>query len=192
MHISLCKLNYETHSILLEQPEQQFISASNTVLHRESISKSNLEELTRSLRTITGWSNLDFNKDRVMEIGYATALGGSKGARDLLNKSFSGNRVIVFEGANLREDVVFCRVVHGRWVRGDSTKPLAYVVLIDFTDFHQRTGDTEARATLDVGWAVLHEIWHVVEDSEDLQNDSDDCDSFNPRYMGFNSGLALN
>jgi hypothetical protein len=42
-------------------------------------------------------------------------------------------------------------------------------VLIDFTDFHQLTGDAEARAAFDVGWGLLHEIDHVVSGSEDAK-----------------------
>ena len=46
-----------------------------------------------------------------------------------------------------------------------------HIVLIDFDDFRQVSGDKQARAAFDVGWAVLHEIDHVVEDSEDPQID---------------------
>ena len=50
--------------------------------------------------------------------------------------------------------------------------------LIDFDDFRQVSGDRQARAAFDVGWAVLHEIDHVVADSEDPQTDvPGDCES---------------
>lgn len=56
--------------------------------------------------------------------------------------------------------------MRGRWIRGESNKPPAFVVLVDFTDFHQLSGDAEARAAFDVGWGLLHELDHVVRDSE--------------------------
>jgi hypothetical protein len=45
------------------------------------------------------------------------------------------------------------------------------VILIDFADFRQVIGDKQALAAFDVGWAVLHEIDHVTEDSQDPQQD---------------------
>jgi hypothetical protein len=45
------------------------------------------------------------------------------------------------------------------------------VVLIDFTDFQQLSGDAEARAAFDVGWGLLHEIDHVVSGSEDPKDE---------------------
>jgi hypothetical protein len=52
-----------------------------------------------------------------------------------------------------------------------------FVVLIDFADFRQVSGDKQARAAFDVGWAVLHEVDHVVEGSEDpLEDVAGDCE----------------
>ena len=153
-----------------------FASNNDNIVVRKNVSKENREELARRLRVITGWSSLDFNSDGALKIGDSAARGGSKGARDLLNKSFSGNRVILFEDASSRKDVVFCRVVLGKL----DPMPAAdvYVVLIDFADFRQVSGDKQARAAFDVGWAVLHEIDHVVEDSQDPKNDiPGDCEA---------------
>ena len=86
------------------------------------------------------------------------------------SQALKGANVIILEDASSRSDVAFCRVVRGRWLRNESTQPPAFVVLIDFTDFRQLTGDVEARAAFDVGWGLLHEIDHVVNDSEDAQN----------------------
>lgn len=153
-----------------------FASSSDNVVVRQNVSKSDREELAQRLRTITGWTNLDFNADGALKIGDATAYGGSKGARDLLSKTFSGKRVILFEDASSRKDVVFCRVVLGKLDRMPEAE--VFVVLIDFADFRQVTGDKQARAAFDVGWAVLHEIDHVVQDSEDPTNDvPGDCES---------------
>src|SRR5918997_3903828 len=91
-----------------------FASNSDNVVVRKNVSKADREELAQRLRTITGWSSLDFNDDGALRVGDAGARGGSKGAPDLLNKSFSGKRVILFEDASSRKDVVFCRVVLGK------------------------------------------------------------------------------
>ena len=153
-----------------------FASPGDKIVVRQNVSTSDREELAQRLRTITGWTNLSFNSDGVLTIGEAIARGGSKGARDLLDKTFSGKRVILFEDASSRKDVAFCRVALGKL----DSLPAAevHVVLIDFADFRQVTGDKQARAAFDVGWAVLHEIDHVVEDSEDPKDDvPGDCEA---------------
>jgi hypothetical protein len=131
------------------------------------VSRSHRDELVRRLRVITGWSNLDFDANGALSLGGGQTTSGSEGARMLLSQAIKGTNVIVLEDASSRSDVAFCRVVRGRWIRGESSRPPAYVVLIDFTDFHRLTGDVEARAAFDVGWGLLHEIDHVVRDSED-------------------------
>jgi hypothetical protein len=78
-----------------------------------------------------------------------------------------GEKVIVIEDASSRSDIAFCKVVPGKWLPGASDKLPAYVVLLDFTDFEKVTGDEKARAAFDVGWGFLHELDHVMNDSDD-------------------------
>jgi hypothetical protein len=142
--------------------------ASRIVL-RPEVSRSHREELIARLRVITGLSTLNFDSNGSLRLGEQVS-GGSESARILLAEAVPGPSLIVLEEASSRSDVAFCRVVRGRWVRGESNKPPAFVVLIDFTDFHQLSGDAEARAAFDVGWGLLHEIDHVVKDSEDARD----------------------
>jgi len=97
---------------------------------------------------------------------------GSKQARALLIEAVSGNKVVVIEDASSSSDVAFCRVVPGRWLSDAKTKTPAFVVLIDFTDFKQVSGDSQARASFDVGWGFLHELDHVIADSTDAEDPS--------------------
>src|ERR1051325_6826090 len=137
------------------------------VMLRPEVSRAHREELVVRLRLITGFNNLSFDSNGSLHLGDQQTTGGSESARLLLAEAIAGPNVIVVEDASSRSDVAFCRVVQGRWVRGESNKPRAFVVLIDFTDFHQLSGDAEARAAFDVGWGLLHEIVHVVKDSDD-------------------------
>jgi hypothetical protein len=153
-------------------------ATKENVVARKTVSQTNREELVLRLRTITGWSDLAFNADGALKIGYAGPKEGSRIAGDLLNRAFSGNRVILLEDASSRKDVVFCRVVQGVLDNPSNDSSEVYVVLIDFADFDQVSGDKPARAAFDVGWAVLHEMDHVVEDSQDpLENGAGDCES---------------
>jgi hypothetical protein len=139
------------------------------VVLRPEVSRSHREELITRLRTITGLSRLNFDSNGSLRLGDQTT-GGSVSARSLLAEALGGPNLIVLEDASSRADVAFCRVVRGRWISGEANKPPAFVVLIDFTDFHKLSGDAEARAAFDVGWGLLHEIDHVVKDSEDARD----------------------
>jgi len=147
--------------------------ASSHVLIKPDIRSAHREELVARLRMITGLSNLDFDNDGALRFDVNQARGGSASARELLSQAVAGTNVIVLEDASSRSDVAFCRVVRGRWKRDESNRPPAYVVLIDFTDFQQLSGDAEARAAFDVGWGLLHEIDHVVSGSEDAKGEKD-------------------
>ncbi len=146
-------------------------AAESRVILRSDVTRRHGEELTARLRAITGLSNLHFESDGSLRFDANQTTAGSETSRELLAQAVSGENVIILEDASSRADVAFCRVVRGRWVHGESAMPPAYVVLIDFTDFHQLSGDSEARAAFDVGWGLLHEIDHVVSNSEDAKSD---------------------
>jgi hypothetical protein len=94
-------------------------------------------------------------------------VGGSASARALLTAAVYGPNILILEDASNRLDVVFCQVIPGRWSGSDSQHPPVYVVLIDFADFDHLMGDQPALAAFDVGWGLLHEIDHAVNDSSD-------------------------
>lgn len=141
--------------------------SASRVLLRENVSRTHRDQLINKLRRITGWTRLAFTGDGALSIEAGDTFRGSKSARSLLASAVAGKNVVVLEDASSRADVAFCRVVPGRWTNDNNTGLEAYVVLIDFTDFEQIIGDAEARRSFDVGWAVLHELDHVVQNSED-------------------------
>jgi hypothetical protein len=143
------------------------------VFLRDDVSREHRDQLTNKLRKITGWSKLAFADDGALIIDSRDSSKGSKSARSLLTQAVTGKNVIVIEDASSRLDLAFCRVVPGRWTNADSARLPVYVVLIDFTDFDQIVGDEKAREAFDVGWAVLHELDHVVSNSEDLDGDDE-------------------
>src|ERR1041385_7725854 len=142
-------------------------SSSGKVVVRENVSTTQRQELIASLKIITGWSSLHFDHQGVLQVGSEPAAYGSATARSLLTRAVDGNKIIVLEDASSRHDVAFCRVVEARWLTNTGARLPAFVVLIDFADFHEVIGDKEARAAFNVGWGVLHELDHVVSDSTD-------------------------
>ena len=170
----MCKLVI----VLIVSSIPAFASTTDRMVIRDNISPAHREELAQRLRLITGWTDLTFNEDGAFRTG-GHLTGGSQSARDLLDNAFSGSRTIEFEDASGRKDVVFCRVILAKPETDSLDQHEVHLVQIDFSDFQQVTGDKRAHAAFNVGWAVLHEIEHVVSDSSDPQQDSDagDCES---------------
>ena len=139
---------------------------SNIICRRE-FSAAHRDELVAKLRAITGWRDLDFQGDGALPPGTETPASGSQTARDLITRAAAGHNVLILEDASNRSDVAFARVLPGFWKREANAHPPVYVVLIDFADFDRLMGDTEALSAFDVGWALLHEVAHVVNDSDD-------------------------
>lgn len=137
------------------------------IVCRAEMSSSRRLELAEQLRVITGWTKLRFDGDGVLRFGEAQPVDGSPTARALFHSAQSGENLIVLEDASGRADVVFSRVLAGRWKRQASDRPPAFVVQIDFADFSRVRGDRDARAAFNAGWGVMHEIDHVVHDSAD-------------------------
>ena len=154
-------------------------SETSKVVARKSVSESHRAELEDKLKAITGWRDLRFMPDGRLLLGTSRASVGSNTARELLKRTVAGEHVILLEDATGRKDVAFCRVDATAWANDLPGDRSVYVVLIDFADFKQVSGDRKARAAFDVGWAVLHEIDHVVEDSVDpmFAGETGECES---------------
>lgn len=151
---------------------------TNAVVVRDDVAANDRESLVQKLRKITGWQDLRFDSSGLLQPGTREPIKGSVGARELLSKAVAGPNVIVLEDASSRTDVAFCQVVEAHSVRPSSSVGPIFVVRIDFEDFERVMGDKEARAAFDVGWAVLHEIDHVVRGSVDPASHSSvgDCE----------------
>ena len=137
------------------------------IVCREEVSAVRRDELAHKLQAITGWRDLNFDSSGTLRLAGDSPDGGSSSARNLLAKTLAGDTVLILEDASNRTDVVFARVVPGRWKNNLTENPTAFVVLIDFADFDRLMGDQPALEAFNVGWSVLHEIDHVVNDSVD-------------------------
>ncbi|HYX30178.1 MAG TPA: hypothetical protein VE863_16670 [Pyrinomonadaceae bacterium] len=152
---------------------------SSKIICREDLSVARRQELASKLRLITGWTEIDFDRDGALQLTEETTTQGSPTARELIGKAMTGNNVVVLEDASNRQDVVFSRVVPGKWTNTSRENPPAYVILIDFADFEHLIGDKTALKAFDVGWAFLHELDHVMNDSPDSAtlHDPGECEA---------------
>ncbi len=154
--------------ILLLLATASFAEPSHSnVVCRKNLSQANRDKLASKLRRITGWSDLRFDRSGALQRGNAEPAGGSRGARDLIEKAIFGRDVVVLEDASKRADVAFCRLIPARWANDSLKNPPAHVVQIDFADFEQVLGDERALQAFNVGWGLLHEFDHIVNDSPD-------------------------
>ncbi len=151
--------------LIIYPTELRANKTQSSVVCRDDLSAERRDELANKLRRITGWPDLRFDRSGTLRVGTREAVGGSKSARELVASVIDGTSFVVLEDASQRSDVVFCRVVPGRWKADATNKPPAYVVLIDFADFEHLTGDERALDAFDVGWGLLHELDHIVNDS---------------------------
>jgi hypothetical protein len=153
-----------------------FAGSAGRVFVYKNMAKARRDQLSKSLQRITGWKDLRFD-DNGSLVFSGDADGGSALARDVLKKAVSGNSDFAIDDASRRSDVVFCRVVPGRWINGKHDLPVK-VILIDFADFDQVFGDETALAAFNVGWGMLHELVHEVNNLDDTEVDGQigDCE----------------
>lgn len=137
------------------------------VVCRESLNASRRENLEKALREITGWSELRFDRSGMLRLGSMASVGGSSTARALLEQSTFGHNFIVIEDASGRAEVAFSQVVDGKWKSESVSGPPAFVIQIDFSDFDHVLGDRRALKAFNAGWALLHELDHVINNSHD-------------------------
>ena len=93
------------------------------ILSRPELVSGRRQELADKLRAITGWPGLHFDGEGALRFGDEQPEGGSETARALLTAAAGGKNLILLEDASNRADVVFCRVVEGRWRRGADARP---------------------------------------------------------------------
>ena len=139
----------------------------SNVICREELSGRHRDQLAKKLRRITGWPELKFDRSGFLRRGNAEPIGGSQTARDLVTKAIYGTHVVVIEDASKQADVAFCRVLPGKWKNNSASNLPAHVVQIDFADFEQVLGDERALEAFNVGWGLLHEFDHIINDSPD-------------------------
>ena len=153
--------------LLLSAGDALAQSNRNHVVIRDDVSVVHRQQLAKKLGAITGFADLKFDRDGFLRAGNSQPAGGSPGARELIASAISGLNLVVIEQATNSVEVAFCRVIPGRWKKNAASSPPVFVVQIDFADFDQLIGDERALEAFNVGWGLLHELDHIVNDSPD-------------------------
>jgi hypothetical protein len=124
-------------------------------------SSAQVEELTRSLRRITGFDELHFAKDGSLAVGSAQS-GGSATARQILSCALSSGSVFIIEDHSGSTSVNFGQLNEGlRYEDAITGLRLAvWRVRLDFYDFREMQASREVRDSFDAGFTTLHELSH--------------------------------
>lgn len=150
-------------SVTLAEPTRR----QTNIVCQAAFPRAKREDLATRLRAITGWADLEFDKNGSLQLGINTPVGGSETARGLLSAALTNESILILEDASKRKDVVFGKLVRGPSTNTNPGSTPVYVVLIDFTDFDSLIGDRPALAAFDAGWGLLHEIDHAINKSHD-------------------------
>jgi hypothetical protein len=124
-------------------------------------SGARVEELTRSLRRITGFSELHFANDGSLVVGDAQS-EGSATARRILSRSLKSSSVFIIEDHSGSPSVNFGQLNEGLRYEDaiTSLRLTVWRVRLDFADFREMQASREVRDSFDAGFTALHELLH--------------------------------
>ncbi len=117
------------------------------------------------LQRKTGFTGMRFDEAGFLTIGDRSQIrGGSAAARKLLLDAVDGKQSINLQSHNRSARVIFARVgASSKTICWSTNSQIAIAPIeIDFADFKHLRGDGEAVEAFDPGFAILHELCHVV------------------------------
>jgi hypothetical protein len=143
---------------------------------KHALKPKQLQTLLKSLRTQTGWQQLEFDQEGFLTCPEETQFaGGSAAARKLVSAAMDAAIAFDLESHTNTANVAFARLavpVHFRSM-ASSRQIDVFPVQLDFADFISLRGDTEVLAAFDIGFVFLHELAHGVWGLRDAPNNTD-------------------
>jgi hypothetical protein len=138
--------------------------------------------LRESLRHKSGFAALGFDQQGALTLGNRqNIVGGSATARELLAAAVDSPNLYELESHERSPEIAFARLRDMEYRISKTGKRVNNCqAQIDFADFDSFKGPREAKASLDVGIALLHELAHGVLKLQDPPVDTDEigeCDA---------------
>ncbi len=131
------------------------------------LSREKLWAVSASLERVTGWTGIHFERDTVLCLQEVRESGGgSPTARALLLKAMQ-TTVIVLEDRSRSFDIAFAAIRREAIFLGSGQSIPIFSLLLDFEDFQYLAGHPEALEAFDLGFVLLHELGHAVENRRD-------------------------
>lgn len=119
------------------------------------------EKLTASLRSISGFRDLNFDDRGFLVLGDKIT-GGSELARALLQAALASNEIVEIEGFNKSAIIVFGALLTAEFDNAEKGRVSFNHIQLDFDDFVALKGDDRALTSFDPGFVFLHELTHGV------------------------------
>ncbi len=147
------------------------------------LNEKQLRQMQDSLRLKSGFMELGFDAQGALTLGNRQhTRGGSATARALLIAAVESGNLYELESHESSPEVAFARLYESEYREiGETGHRLdIFQVQIDFADFDRLQGAREAKAALDLGLSLLHELVHGVLKLQDPQGEPDqigECDA---------------
>lgn len=142
-----------------------------------------LRQVQESLRHKSGLMDLGFDREGGLTLGDRRHVqGGSATARRLLIAAVDSGNLYQLESHPRSPEIAFAQL-HESGIReiGETGKRINISqVQVDFADFDRLEGAREAKASLDIGLVLLHELVHGVLKLQDPKGEIDqigECDA---------------
>ncbi|MBI1765263.1 MAG: hypothetical protein HYR56_27940 [Acidobacteria bacterium] len=138
------------------------------------LNANQLQVIQQTLRQKTGFSELAFDAQGGLTLGDRQHLtGGSATARALLVAAVESANLYELESHENSPAVAFARIneTEDKVIGEDRQRVTIFQVQLDFADFDRLGGAREAKASFDVGIALLHELVHGVLNLTDPRSD---------------------
>jgi hypothetical protein len=128
------------------------------------LNERQLQMLQDSLRQKTGFVELEFDQQGALTLGNRQNIaGGSATARALLAAAVDSANLYELESHERSPEVAFARIYESEYRLSEAGQRTAvHQVQLDFADFDCLSGAREAKASFDMGIALLHELAHGV------------------------------
>jgi hypothetical protein len=150
----------------------------------QRLNERQLQTLQESLRQKTGFVELAFDRQGALTLGNRQNIAsGSATARALLQAAVDSPNLYELESHERSPEIAFARFqeIEDRLMGETSRRTSVYQVQLDFADFTYLRGAREAKASFDIGIALLHELAHAVMKLQDPQDEEVDqigeCDA---------------
>lgn len=146
------------------------------------LSDKQLQQVRENLIRKSGFVEMSFDEQGKLTLGNRQhSVGGSATARLLLIAAVDSANLYELESHDRSNDVAFARIYEyqDRLIDNTGKFTTGYKVQVDFADFDQLSGANEAKATFDLGIALLHELTHGVLKLQDTLDASQigECDA---------------
>lgn len=148
------------------------------------LNERQLQMALESLRQKTGFVELEFDRQGALTLGNRQRIaGGSVTARALLVAAVDSANLYELESHERSPEIAFARLVESedRGFGETGRRMIIYQAQLDFADFNCLSGAREAKASFDIGIALLHELVHGVLKLQDPPGETDEigeCDAY--------------